>query len=162
MFSTCSCSGSRRTVLWFSEKMALSLFRSYPILSLFRLIHLSSGPWTNISRIITKGVEGSGVHTIVTRQASIKQMTQTSLEGFWRRKASLHLLMFRWRYLLHVCLREVKNSFFPSNTLIYDISRDGSKNFNIRTCEHVILGQLRIWAHTTTYAALPGGCIPAQ
>ena len=27
--------------------------------------------------------------------------------------------------------------FFPSNTLIYDISRDGSKKFNIRTCEHV-------------------------
>ena len=52
------------------------------------------------------------------------------------------------RYSLDVCLREVEN------TLIYGISRDGSKNFNIRTCEHVILGQLRIWAHTTTYAAL--------
>ena len=49
-----------------------------------------------------------------------------------------------------------KTIFFPSNTLIYGISRDGSKNFNIRTCEHVILGQLRIWAHTTTYAALVG------
>ena len=29
-----------------------------------------------------------------------------------------------------------------------------SKNFNIRTCEHMILGQLRIWARATTYAAL--------
>ena len=47
-----------------------------------------------------------------------------------------------------------KTIFFTSNTLIYGISRDGSKNVNIRTCEHVILGQLRIWAHTTTYAAL--------
>ena len=37
-----------------------------------------------------------------------------------------------------------KQSFFPSNTLIYGISREGSKNFNIRTCEHMILGQLRI------------------
>ena len=31
--------------------------------------------------------------------------------------------------------------FFPSDTHIYDISRDGSKNYNIRTCEHMILGQ---------------------
>ena len=34
--------------------------------------------------------------------------------------------------------------FFPSKTLIYGISRDDSKNFNIRTCEHMILGQLGI------------------
>ena len=58
------------------------------------------------------------------------------------------------RYSLHVCLREVKNIFFHSNTLFYGISRDGSKNFNIRTCEHMILGQLRIWARPATYAAL--------
>ena len=44
--------------------------------------------------------------------------------------------------------------FIPSDTLIYGISRDGSKNFNVRTCEHMILGQLRIWARSTTYAAL--------
>ena len=37
---------------------------------------------------------------------------------------------------------------------MYGISRDGSKNFNIRTCEHMIIGQLRIGARTTTYAAL--------
>merc|ERR1712163_76873 len=47
-----------------------------------------------------------------------------------------------------------KQSFFPSNTLIYGISRDGSKNFNIRTWEHMILGQLRTGARSTTYAAL--------
>ena len=52
------------------------------------------------------------------------------------------------RYSLHICY------LFPSKTLIYGISRDDSKNFNIRTCEHMILGQLRIWARTTTYAAL--------
>ena len=39
-------------------------------------------------------------------------------------------------------------------TLIYGISRDGSKNFNIRTWEHMILGQLRTGARSTTYAAL--------
>ena len=44
--------------------------------------------------------------------------------------------------------------FFPSKTLIYGISRDDSKKFNIRTCEHMILGQLRIGARATTYAAL--------
>merc|ERR1711978_736725 len=47
-----------------------------------------------------------------------------------------------------------KTILFPSNTLIYGISRDGSKNFNLRTWEHMILGQLRIGARSTTYAAL--------
>ena len=44
--------------------------------------------------------------------------------------------------------------FFPSNTLIYGISRDGSKNFNIHTCEHMILGQLRMGAHQAKNAPL--------
>ena len=44
--------------------------------------------------------------------------------------------------------------FFPSDTLIYGISRDGSKNYNIRTCEHMILGQLRMGARLTNYAPL--------
>jgi len=44
--------------------------------------------------------------------------------------------------------------FFPSDTLIYGISRDGSKNYNIRTCEHMILGQLRMGARQTNYAPL--------
>ena len=35
-----------------------------------------------------------------------------------------------------------EQSFFRSDTLIYGIPRDGSKNFNIRTWEHMILGQL--------------------
>ena len=44
--------------------------------------------------------------------------------------------------------------FFPSDTLIYGISRDGSRNYNIRTCEHMILGQLRMGARQTNYAPL--------
>ena len=44
--------------------------------------------------------------------------------------------------------------FFPSDTLIYGISCDGSKNYNIRTCEHMILGQLRMGARQTNYAPL--------
>ena len=43
---------------------------------------------------------------------------------------------------------------FPSDTLIYGICRDGSKNYNIRTCEHKILGQLRMGARQTNYAPL--------
>ena len=43
--------------------------------------------------------------------------------------------------------------FFPSDTLIYGISRDSSKNFNIHTCEHMILGQLRMGARQTKNAA---------
>ena len=44
--------------------------------------------------------------------------------------------------------------FFPSDTLIYDISRDGSKDLNIRSCEHMILGQLRMGARQTKNAPL--------
>ena len=50
--------------------------------------------------------------------------------------------------------------FFPSDTLIYGIFRDGSKNFNIRTCEHLILGQLTMGARQTKNAPLPSdNCI---
>ena len=44
--------------------------------------------------------------------------------------------------------------FFPSDTL-NGISRDSSKNYNTRTCEHMILGQLRMGARQTNYAPLP-------
>ena len=52
-----------------------------------------------------------------------------------------------------VCFREVKNSIFPSDTLMYG-DGDGSKHFNIRTCEHMILGQLRMQARQTKNAPL--------
>ena len=44
--------------------------------------------------------------------------------------------------------------FFPSDTLIYGISRDGSKNFNSRTCEYMILGKLTMGARQTKNAPL--------
>ena len=47
-----------------------------------------------------------------------------------------------------------KTVFFPSDTLIYGVSRDGSKNYNIRTCEHMILGQLLMGARQTKNAPL--------
>ena len=47
-----------------------------------------------------------------------------------------------------------KTIFFPSNTLIYGISRDGSKNFNLRTCEHMILSQLTMGARQAKNAPL--------
>ena len=62
--------------------------------------------------------------------------------------------MFKLRYSLHVSGREVKNSLFHSDTLIYGISRDGSKNYNIRTCEHMTRGQLRLGARATINVAL--------
>ena len=45
--------------------------------------------------------------------------------------------------------------FFPSDTLIYGICRDGTTNYNIRACEHLILGQLRMGAPSAIYAPLP-------
>ena len=52
---------------------------------------------------------------------------------------------------------KTRTVFFPSDTLIYGISRDGSKKYNIRTCEHMILGQLRMGARQTNYAPLRDG-----
>ena len=46
--------------------------------------------------------------------------------------------------------------FFPSDTLIDGISLDGTKNFNIRTCEHMILGQLRMGV-TSSEKCTPDG-----
>ena len=57
-------------------------------------------------------------------------------------------------YSLHVCWREVKNSLFPSVTLIYGTCRDDSKNYNIRTWEHKTRGQFRLWARATINVAL--------
>ena len=48
---------------------------------------------------------------------------------------------------------------FPSDTLIYGIPRDSSKNFNIHTCEHMILGQLRMGARQAKNAPLPQSMI---
>ena len=45
--------------------------------------------------------------------------------------------------------------FLPSDTLIYGISCDGSKHFNIRTCEFMILGQLSMGARQAKNAPLP-------
>ena len=45
-------------------------------------------------------------------------------------------------------------AMFPSNTLIYGISRDGSKNINIRTCEQLIFGQLTMGARQAKNAPL--------
>ena len=42
--------------------------------------------------------------------------------------SSSWMLLMKKIYSLHVCLKEVKNNLFPSDTLIYGISCDGSKN----------------------------------
>ena len=70
---------------------------------------------------------------------------QKNLQGYTRGSRN------KYQVWLHVYLREVKNNLFSFK---HSYQRDCSKNFNIRTCEHMILGQLRIWARQTTYAAL--------
>ena len=63
-------------------------------------------------------------------------------------------LKWTWKGISQVCWREVKNSLFPSDTLIYGICRDGSKNYNIRTWEHMTRGQFRLGARATINVAL--------
>ena len=46
--------------------------------------------------------------------------------------------------------------FFPQTLNIYGICRDGTKMFNIRACEHMILGRLRTGASFAIYVALGG------
>ena len=59
------------------------------------------------------------------------------------------------RYSLHVCLREVKNNFFSLQTLLFTAFLvTVLKNFNIRTCEHMILNQLRMGAPQAKNAPL--------
>ena len=48
----------------------------------------------------------------------------------------------------------IEEFFFPQTLNIYGICRDGTKMFNIRACEHMILGQLRMGARSAIYAAL--------
>ena len=55
-----------------------------------------------------------------------------------------------------------EQSFFSSDTLIYGISRDGSKNFQIRTCEHMTISQLRMGARQTKNAPLALGNVFLQ
>ena len=49
--------------------------------------------------------------------------------------------------------------FIPSNTPIYGISCNGSKNFNMRTCEQMIPGQLMMRARQAKNAPLLDGMI---
>ena len=51
-------------------------------------------------------------------------------------------------------LGKSRTIFFPSDTLIYGISRDGSKIFNIHTYEHIILVQLTMGTRQAKYAPL--------
>ena len=55
-------------------------------------------------------------------------------------------------------LGKSRTIFFPSNSLIYGISRDASEKINMRTCEHMILCQLTMGARQAKNAPL-SGCI---
>ena len=84
--------------------------------------------------------------TILTRHASINQ-----IKSHWKTSEG--------EKQAYICCMFVegksKTVFFPSDTLIYGICRDGTKNNNIRACEHLILGQFRMGARSAIYAPLP-------
>ena len=83
--------------------------------------------------------------TILTRHASINQ-----IKSHWKTSEG--------EKQAYICCMFVegksKTVFFPSDTLIYGICRDGTKNNNIRACEHLILGQFRMGARSAIYAPL--------
>ena len=74
----------------------------------------------------------------------------------WRLKCSTQVYLSKEYFceIYPTCVSSKLCEFIPSDTLIFGISRDGSKNENIRTCEHMIQGQLRMGALATIYAAL--------
>ena len=86
--------------------------------------------------------------TILTRHASINQ-----IKSHWKTSEG--------EKQAYICCMFVegksKTVFFPSDTLIYGICRDGTKNNNIRACEHLILGQFRMGARSAIYAPLRTG-----
>ena len=83
--------------------------------------------------------------TILTRHASINQ-----IKSHWKTSEG--------EKQAYICCMFVegksKTVFFPSDTLIYGICRDGTKNNNIRACENLILGQFRMGARSAIYAPL--------
>ena len=83
--------------------------------------------------------------TILTRHASINQ-----IKSHWKTSEG--------EKQAYICCMFVEGKsrtvFFPSDTLIYGICRDGTKNNNIRACEHLILGQFRMGARSAIYAPL--------
>ena len=85
--------------------------------------------------------------TILTRHASINQ-----IKSHWKTSEG--------EKQAYICCMFVegksKTVFFPSDTLIYGICRDGTKSNNIRACEHLILGQFRMGAPSAIYAPLSG------
>ena len=122
------CSGSRRTVLWLSVNCSpTEMFSSSPniwivCLKLKISIYLRWEP---------------KLHFVETCGESIRQIKRNNCIRGNKIGASSR----------PACCTKPNQSrtvSFPSGTLIYGISRNGSKNINIRTCEHVILGQLRI------------------
>ena len=91
--------------------------------------------------------------TILTRHASINQ-----IKSHWKTSEG--------EKQAYICCMFVegksKTVFFPSDTLIYGICRDGTKNNNIRACEHLILGQFRMGARSAIYAPLSASVAEIQ
>ena len=126
----------------------------YKLPYFLRRIHLTSNQthwYTNRQGCINCGILLSGIRARGVSSEHMENMEMFSCSptqvrsDSQRTQSDIHCMFV---------LGKSKTISFPSNTLIYGISRDGSKNFNLRTWEHMILGQLRIGARSTTYAAL--------
>ena len=96
--------------------------------------------------ILVSGILAHGVSSEHMENMEMFSCSSTLVRSDSQRtKSDIHCMFFKGKS---------KTIFFPSNTLIYGISRDGSKNFNIRTCEHMSLGQLRMGARQAKNAPL--------
>ena len=113
-----------------------------------------------ICAILPSGMGARGVSSEHVENMEMFSCSPTLIGALWFSenliRYSLHITFVDvWiKIFIARLFREVKNSFFPSDTLIYGISRDGSKN--IRTCEHMFLGQLKMGACQAKNAPLGG------
>ena len=91
---------------------------------------------------INCGILISGIRARGVSSEHMENMEMFSCSPIFR--CALILRELNQIFISYLFKRGQEQSFFPSKTLINGISRDDSKNFNIRTCEHMILGQLKI------------------
>ena len=91
---------------------------------------------------VNQGCMNCGILVSGIRARGVSSEHMENMEMFSCSPIRCALILIELNQTFIACLFKgsQEQSFFPSNTLIYGISRDGSKNFDIRTCEHMILG----------------------
>ena len=106
-------------------------------------------------------VRASGLHKlwypVVRDMSTWRKFGAHGEHGYVFLFSNLGALWFSGNLIRYSLQGKSRTIFFPSDTLIYGISCGCCRNFNIRTCEHMILGQLRIRTHQTENAPLYTG-----